>query len=257
MKRLYWFSDIGVMTGRCLRHTFRSIDTVITVAAMPILMMLMFVYVFGGAIGTGDYGVAYIDYMLPGILLMSISNCVAYAAIRLNNDVTKGIFDRFHSMPVSRASVLWGHVLTSVASCMVSIVLVVLVGLLLGFRPSAGVAGWLLAVVMLVLYVLAATWMAVVSGLLAKTAEGAGVFSYPLTFLPFLSSAFVPTQSMPGVVRAFAENQPVTAVVEAVRALLLGRPVGDSLWVAAIWLVGLAVVFYALAMAAYRRRRPA
>ena len=255
MTGLYWFSDIRVMTVRCLRHAFRSIDTVITVVAMPILMMLIFVYVFGGAINTGNPGGAYIDYMLPGILLMSISNSVAYAAIRLSNDVTKGIFDRFHSMPIARSSVLWGHVVTSVVSCLVSMILVVGVALLMGFSPSAGAAGWLMAAVILMLYVLATTWMAVVSALLAKTAEGAGVFSYPLTFLPFLSSAFVPTQSMPGVVRAFAENQPVTSVVEAVRSLLLGQPAGNSLWVSAAWLAGLLVVFYALAMAVYRRRR--
>jgi ABC-2 type transport system permease protein len=256
MTGFHWLSDIRVMTARCLRHTFRSIDTVITVVAMPILLMLIFVYVFGGAINTGNPGGAYIDYMLPGILLMSISNGVAYAAVRLSNDVTKGIFDRFHSMPIARSSVLWGHVATSAVSCMVSMVLVVLVALLMGFSPSAGVTGWLLAAVVLMLYVLATTWMAVVSALLAKTAEGAGVFSYPLTFLPFLSSAFVPTQSMPGVLRAFAEHQPVTSVVEAVRSLLLKRPVGDSLWVSALWLAGLTVLFYALAMAAYRRRRP-
>lgn len=257
MKGIYWLSDIGVMTMRSMRHAFRSLDTVISVAAMPVLMLVMFVYVFGGAIDTGAHAGRYVDYMMPGIILMAVSNGVAYAAIRLNNDVTKGIFDRFHSMPVTRSAMLWGHVLTSVASCLVSMVLVVGIALLMGFSPTAGIGGWLLALAVLLLYIVATTWMAVVSGLLAKTAEGAGVFAYPLMFLPFLSSAFVPTESMPGVVRAFAENQPVTAVVEAVRSLLLGRPVGDSLWVAAVWLAGLLAVFYALAMAAYQRRRPA
>ena len=246
------FSDTGVMIGRCMRHAFRSIDTVITVIAMPIMIMLMFVYVFGGAINTGS--ASYINYMLPGIFLMGISNGVAYTAVRLNNDVTKGIFERFHSMPIARSSMLWGHVLTSVVSCVISMVVVLLIALLMGFRASAGISGWLLVTGLLLLYTLATTWMAVISGLLAKSTEGAGAFAYPLLFLPFVSSAFVPTESMPVVVRAFAEHQPVTAIVAAIRSLLMNEPAGNDTLIAVLWCLGALVVAYIIAMWVYKRK---
>ena len=248
----HFFGDTAVLTGRSLRHVTRSLDTIITTAITPIAMMLLFVYVLGGAINTGTD--SYVTYLLPGILIITIASGIAYTAYRLFLDLTSGIFDRFHSMPIARASVLWAHVITSLVANLISIVVVVLVGLLMGFRSAAGVLGWLAVGGILVLFNLALTWLAVIPGLTAKSVDGASAFSYPLIFLPFISSAFVPTETMPGPVRWFAENQPVTSIVNAIRDLFAGTPVGADLWVALGWCVAILVVAYLFAMAAYRRK---
>ena len=216
--------------------------------------MLLFVYVFGGAIDTGTGSGSYIDYMLPGILLITIASGVAYTSYRLFLDLKGGIFERFQSMPIARSAALWAHVLTSLAANLVSLAVVVGVALLMGFRSSANVLQWLAVAGILVLFILALTWVAVIAGLAAKTVDGASAFSYPLIFLPFVSSAFVPTGSMPGPVAWFAEHQPVTPIVDSVRALLAGQPVPDDLWIALAWVVGILVVAYVAASAVYRRR---
>ncbi|MDF2566699.1 MAG: transporter, permease protein, partial [Oscillospiraceae bacterium] len=163
-------------------------------------------------------------------------------------------FERFHSMPIARSTVLWGHVLTSLASNAISVVVIILVALIMGFRPSAGILSWLAVIGILALFTLALTWIAVIAGLSAKSVDGASAFSYPIIFLPFISSAFVPTESMPSGVRAFAENQPVTSIVEAMRALLSGQPVGNEIWVALAWCLGIMVVAYIFAMKVYKKR---
>lgn len=247
-----FLSESAALAGRTLRHVTRSVDTIITTALMPIAMMLMFVYVFGGAIDTGD--VAYIDYMLPGILLITIASGVSYTAFRLFTDKQSGIFARFRSMPIARSGLLWAHVLTSLVATLASLVIVVAVALVMGFRSSAGVPAWLGVAGLLVLFTLALTWFASIPGLSASSIEGASAFAYPLIFLPFLSSAFVPTDTMPGPVRWFADHQPVTSIVDTIRALLAGQPVGSDLWVAVAWCVGILAVAYALAMATYRRK---
>jgi len=246
-------ADTGALTGRSLRHVLRSPDTIITTAVTPVAIMLLFVYVFGGAIDTGSGG-SYIDYMLPGVLLITIASGVAYTAYRLFLDLQGGIVDRFQSMPIARSSVLWAHVLTSVVANLVSVALVVGVAFLLGFRTGASVGAWLAVAGVLALFTLALTWLAVVAGLSAKTVDGASAFSYPLIFLPFISSAFVPTDTMPGPVAWFAENQPVTSVVDTVRALFAQQPVGADVWVALAWLLGILAVAYGVAVAIYRRR---
>jgi ABC-2 type transport system permease protein len=243
--------DMSVLTGRSMRHILRSPDTIITVAIMPIAFMLLFVYVFGGAISTG--GGRYVNYLLPGILLIAIATGISYTAVRIFTDTQKGIFARFHSMPISRSSALWGHVLTSLVSNAITLVIIVAVALLMGFRSGASVAAWLAVVGILALFTLALTWLAVIPGLTAKSIDGAGAFSYPLIFLPFISSAFVPTATMPTPVRVFAENQPVTSIVEATRSLLGGRAVGTDIWVALAWCVGITIVAYFFAMRAYKR----
>jgi ABC-2 type transport system permease protein len=248
----YFFGDTAVLTGRTLRHVTRSMDTIITTAITPIAMMLMFVYVFGGAIDTGSD--TYVNYMLPGILLITIASGIAYTALRLFTDMTSGIFERFQSMPIARSGVLWAHVLTSLAANLISLLVVVGVAVLLGFRSGAGVLAWLAVAGILLLFTLALTWIAVIAGLSAKTAEGGGAFAYPLVFLPFISSAFVPTATMPGPVRAFAENQPVTSIVDTIRDLFAQQPVGDDIWTALAWCVGILVVAYLFAMAAYRKK---
>ncbi|UVI27325.1 ABC transporter permease [Paenibacillus spongiae] len=247
----HFFSDMSVMLGRSMRHIFRSMDTILTVCITPIAMMLLFVYVFGGAIETGTDN--YVNYLLPGILLMAIASGVAYVAYRLFMDKQRGIIERFHSMPIARSTVLWGHVLTSVVSNVISVVVIILVALIMGFRSSAGVLSWLAVAGILVLFTLALTLVAAIAGLSAKTMEGASAFSYPLIFLPFISSAFVPTDSMPKVVRAFAENQPVTSIVETIRALLSSQPVGNEIWVALAWCLGIMIVAYLFAVRAYKR----
>ncbi|MGF1646159.1 MAG: ABC transporter permease [Kineosporiaceae bacterium] len=244
--------DVTVLLRRSLRHIVRSLDTVITTTLMPIAFLMLFVYVFGGAIETGSG--PYVDYLLPGILLITIASGIAYTAFRLFLDMESGIFERFQSMPIARSSVLWAHVLTSVVANLVSLVVVVLVALLMGFRAEAGVLGWLAVAGILVLFTLALTWIAVIPGLTAKSADGASAFSYPLIFLPFVSSAFVPTDTMVTPVRIFAENQPVTAIVDAVRALLAGQSVGADLWVALAWCTGVLVLAYLVATIVHRRR---
>jgi ABC-2 type transport system permease protein len=169
-------------------------------------------------------------------------------------DMQRGIFERFHSMPIARSAALWGHVLTSLISNLISVVVIILVALIMGFRSSAGVLSWLAVAGILALFTLALTWIAVIAGLSAKSVDGAGAFSYPLVFLPFISSAFVPTHSMPSGVRAFAENQPVTSIVEAIRSLLSNQPVGSDIWVALAWCVGIMLVTYIFAMRAYKKR---
>ena len=248
----HFFSDTSVMLGRSLRHVTRSVDTIITVTIMPIAFMLLFVYVFGGAIRAGNGN--YVNYLMPGILLIAIASGIAYTAFRLFTDLQSGIFERFHSMPIVRSSVLWAHVLTSLVANMISVVVIVGVGLLIGFRSSAGVLAWLAVAGILILFTLTLTWIAVIAGLSAKSADGAGAFAYPIIFLPFISSAFVPTASMPGPVRAFAENQPVTSIVDTIRALFEQQPVGNDIWIALAWCVGILVVAYLVAMALYRRK---
>jgi len=196
----HFFSDMSVMLGRSMRHIFRSMDTIITVTIMPIAMMLLFVYVLGGAIETSTDN--YVNYLLPGILLMAIASGISYTAFRLFLDMQRGIFERFHSMPIARSTVLWGHVLTSLIANAISVVVIILVALIMGFRSPAGILSWLTVVAILALFTLALTWIAVIAGLSAKSVDGAGAFSYPIIFLPFISSAFVPTESMPSVVRA-------------------------------------------------------
>lgn len=247
----HFFSDMGVMLGRSMRHITRSMDTIVTVTVMPIAMMLLFVYVLGGAIQAGTDN--YVNYLLPGILLIAIASGVSYTAFRLFTDVQRGIMERFHTMPISRSAVLWGHVLTSLVSNTISVVVIILVALVMGFRSSAGILPWLAVAGILLMFTLALTWVAAIAGLSAKTVDGASAFSYPIIFLPFISSAFVPTESMPSVVRAFAENQPVTAIVEAIRALLSDQPVGNDIWIALAWCIGILLVAYFFAMRAYKK----
>jgi len=247
----HFIHDTSALLGRSLRHISRSPDTIITTAVMPIGFMLLFVYVFGGAIRTGaDH---YVDYLLPGILVITIASGISYTAYRLFLDKQNGIFERFRSMPIARSSLLWAHVLTSLVANLVSLAVVVLVALLMGFRSSAGVAAWLGVLGILVLFTLALTWLAVIPGLTAKTVDGASAFSYPLIFLPFVSSAFVPTDGMPGPVRAFAEHQPVTSIVDTLRNLLADQAVGNGVWTALAWCIGIFAVACLAATSVYRR----
>jgi ABC-2 type transport system permease protein len=248
----YFLTETSALTARTLRHVTRSVDTIITTAIMPIAIMLLFVYVLGGAIDTG--APSYLTYLLPGVLLITIASGVSYTAFRLFTDVESGIFERFRSMPIARSGLLWAHVLTSLTANLVSLVIVVGIALLMGFRTGAGILAWLAIASILTLFTLALTWLAIVPGLTATSVEGASAFSYPLILLPFISSAFVPTDTMPGPLRWFAEHQPVTPIVDTIRDLLTQQPVGPGIWTALAWCVGLLAAAYVLARLTYRRR---
>jgi ABC-2 type transport system permease protein len=248
------FGDTAVLTGRSLRHITRSPDTIITTTIMPIAFMLLFVYVFGGAISQGSGSARYVQYLLPGSLLITIASGISYTAYRLFLDIKSGIFQRFQSMPIARSSVLWAHVGTSLVANLVSLVVVVGVALVMGFRSGAGPLAWLEVAGILLLFTLALTWLAVIAGLTATSVDGASAFSYPLIFLPFISSAFVLTATMPGPVRAFAEHQPVTSIVNTIRDLYAQQPVGTDIWIALAWCVGLLIVAYTLAIATYHHK---
>jgi ABC-2 type transport system permease protein len=248
----HFLGDTAILLGRSLRHIYRSPDTIITTAIMPIAFMLLFVYVFGGAIQTGTD--SYVTYLLPGILLITIASGISYTAYRLFQDMQGGLFERFQSMPIARSSVLWAHVLTSLVANLISLGVVLLVALLMGFRSGAGLQSWLAVTGILVLFTLALTWLAVIPGLTAKTIDGASAFAYPLIFLPFISSAFVPTDSMPGPVRAFAEHQPATSIVDAIRDLFAQQPVNSDIWLALTWCLGILIVAYGFATLTYHRK---
>lgn len=249
----HFLADTRVLTGRSLRHILRSPDIIITTAVIPIALMLLFTYVLGGAINTGSQQ-SYVNYLLPGILLITIASGIAYTAYRLFLDMQDGIFERFQSMPIARSSVLWGHVLTSLVSNLVSVAIVIVVALIMGFRTGASIGTWIAVAGILMLTTLTLTWIAVIAGLTAKTVDGASALSYPLIFLPFISSAFVPTASMPGPVAWFAENQPITSIVNTIRALFAQQPVGNDIWIALAWIVGILIAAYAFAILLYRRK---
>lgn len=249
--------DTCTMMERSLRHIVRSPDTIITVAAMPVALMLLFVYVFGGSFGhtfrTGP--VKYIDFIVPGIVAMTVVSGIAYAAVRLSMDMQRGMINRFRTMPVASSSILGGHAVSSLLSNLFSVLLVLLVGLVVGFRSHAAVGEWLLFVALTTLFTLATTWLAIMFGLLAKTMEGAGSFSYILLLLIFVSPGFTPTGSMSPPVRAFAEHQPMTPIVETMRSLLIYGHAGSSAWAAFAWCGGLLAVCYAAALWLFRARR--
>ncbi|MGJ3403729.1 ABC transporter permease [Glutamicibacter sp. Je.9.36] len=245
--------ETRILTGRSMRHVVRSPDTIITTAITPVAMMLLFTYVFGGAIGTSATG-PYINYLLPGILVITIASGVAYTSYRLFLDLRDGLVQRLRSMPIARSSVLWSHVATSLAANLLSLALVLGVALPMGFRSSASMAAWIAVLALLCLVTLSLTWVAVLAGLCAKSVDGASAFSYPLIFLPFISSAFVPTESMPGPVAWFAEHQPITAIVDSLRALLSQEPVGSELWIALAWLAGILILAWPLATRIYRSK---
>lgn len=243
--------DTWTMTKRSLKHTVRSMDTIITVAATPIFMMLLFVYVLGGSFSDNA---DYVNYITPGIVIMTVASGIAYAALRLNNDFNKGIISRFKTMPVAPSSILGGHAFSSLLSNLFSVVLVLAVAFLVGFRTSAGPVEWLAFTGLLVLFTLATTWLAIVFGLLAKTAEGAGAFSYILLLLLFVSSAFTPVDKMASFLRGFAEHQPMTPIIETMRSLLTNGTIGDQAWLATLWCVLLLAISYVAALWLYRNK---
>ncbi|MBS2964289.1 ABC transporter permease [Actinocrinis puniceicyclus] len=253
----YAARDSATMLRRNLRHTVRYPATIIVSLAVPALLLLLFVGVFGGALGAGlaatPSGGRYVDYAVPGILLMTVGYGASSTTLAVNRDMTEGIIGRFRTMAVSRGSVLAGHVAAALIRTLVSAALLVAVALLMGFRSGAGAAGWLAAAALVALLSLALSWLAVAVGLAAGNAEGTSGFTLIVQLLPFVSSAFVPTGTMSGPVRWFAHNQPFTPVIDTLRGLLTGAAIGHS-WVPAVaWCAGLTVLGYTWAGALFRR----
>jgi ABC-2 type transport system permease protein len=244
------------MAKRSLRHTTRSLDTIITVVLTPIAMLLLFVYVFGGALGTQTGAIEYVDFITPGVIIMTVVSGIAYAALRLSMDLQKGIIGRFRTMPVAPSSVLSGQAMSSTLSNLFSCFLVIVAAFIVGFRSAGGAVAWLWFGALLVLFTLATTWLAMFFGLLAKSVEGAGAFSYILLLLIFISPSFVPTDSMTPFLRGFAENQPMTPIIETMRSLLTEGTPGADIWIALAWSAGILVVSYSLALRLYRNSEP-
>ena len=249
---LYWrLNNAAVMSQRTMRHIVRNLDTLITSIILPVIILLMFVFVFGGAINTGT---EYINYAVPGILLLCAGFGSSSTAVAICTDMLGGIIDRFRSLPITSSSVLTGHVNASLARNLISTTVVVLVAVAIGFRPTAGPLAWLAALGILMLFVLAISWLSVVLGLIANSTDAASGFSFFMMFLPYISSAFVPTETMPRVLHTFARHQPVTPVIETLRGLLLGTPIGNSAWLAIAWCGGITLVSFAAARAIFNRR---
>ncbi|WP_262062061.1 ABC transporter permease [Streptomyces sp. STR69] len=235
--------DSSTMLRRNLLHARRHPSLTLNLLLTPVMLLLLFVYIFGGAMSGGAGRSAYLAYLVPGILLMTIGSTVIGTAVSVSTDMSEGIIARFRTMAIHRGSVLVGHVVGSVLRSVLSVVLVAAVGVAIGFRSSgAGVLDWLAAFGLIVLFALALTWIAVGTGLVSPTAEAASNNALPLILLPLLSSAFVPLRSMPGWFRPIAHYQPFTPAVETLRGLLLGTEIGDSWWIALVWCLGLAVL---------------
>jgi len=240
-----------VMTARCVRLTSRKVDAMMTSLVLPIMLMLMFVYLFGGAINTGT---TYVTYVVPGVLLLCAGFGASTTAVTVSEDMHNGIIDRFRSLDISGMAVLAGHVVASVIRNAVSTLLVFGVAFLIGFRPAATPLGWLAASGVLLLFIMAMSWFSAAIGLLAKSAEAASGFTFFVMFLPYASSAFVPIRTMPSWIQGFAQHQPVTPVTEALRAMLLGTSVGNDGWIALTWCGGIILASMIVCSVLYRRR---
>jgi ABC-2 type transport system permease protein len=254
----YAINDSSAMLRRQLVHMKRYPVLMFSMIAVPVILLLLFVYVFGGTLGNGIGGVAggraaYANYVVPGILLMSLAGGAQGTAISVAMDMTEGIVARFKTMAIFRPSVLTGHVIGSLIQGLISLTAVVGVALLVGFRPTATPVEWLAAAGVLAMFGFALTWFAVACGMVSKSVETASNLPLPLILLPFLGSGFVPTDSMPTAVRVFAEYQPFTPVIETLRGLLLGTAIGHSAVLAAVWSVGICIVCFFWAKTLYNR----
>jgi ABC-2 type transport system permease protein len=239
-----------IFTARSLIHSVRNIDALVMAVALPVLLMLMFVYVFGGAIEPGGH---YVDYVVPGIILLCAGFGAGGTAVDVADDMTNGIIERFATMPISSAAVITGHVVASLARNLVATAVVIAVALLLGFRPTAGPLQWLGALGVIALYVMAMTWVFAALGLVARSTEAANNYGFAILFLPYLSSAFVPTQTMPAGLHWIAQHQPITPVIETIRGLLMGTDAGNQ----PAWAIGwcLLIIVGAMIWAGWLFRR--
>jgi len=254
----YTLADSATMLRRQLRHMLRYPSMTLLLAGMPVVFLLLFVYVFGGTLGAGLGGLSggraeYVNYVTPGIILITVASAAQGTAISVAMDMTEGIIARFRTMAISRASVLTGHVLGTMIQTMISMAVVIGVALLVGFRPTAGPVEWIATIGVLAMVTFALTWLSVALGMVTKSVEAASNLPMPLLLLPFLGSGFVPTDSMPAGLRWFAEYQPFTPIIETLRGLLMGSPIGNSAVLAIAWCAGIALVGYLWAKALFKR----
>ncbi len=259
MSLAYAVSDANVMVTRCVRRSLRDPEAFFTALMLPVVLMLLFVYVFGGALNTGT---KYVDYVVPGLIVLCAGFGAGTTAVAVATDMSNGIVDRFRSMPIASSSVLVGHIAASLVRNLVATALVIAVGLGIGWRPVASPAQWLAAAAMIVGFVLAMSWLAAAVGLLARSAEAANSFSFVIMFLPYASTAFVPAQTLPGPLRAFAEHQPFTYIVETMRGLWMGHTstgasTGHEALIAVAWCAGIAIVAAGSASWLFRHRTAA
>ncbi|KMK77999.1 ABC transporter permease [Alkalihalobacillus pseudalcaliphilus] len=251
-KWLWAIRDGWTMSQRSLKHIFREAESLLMAIGLPVVVMLMFVYVFGGAIQTGT---DYVNYVVPGVIITCAGFGSSLIAVSVTKDMSGGLFERFRSMPLQPSSLMVGHVIGGYIRNVLATTVVFGVALLIGFRPEAGLIEWLGVIGVLTLYMLSINWLFVVLGLLTKSIETASAFTFPMLFLPYLSSAFVPTETMPTWLHAFAEHQPMTPLIETLRGQLIGTPIENNLWLSAVWFGGLLIVSVAVASLLFRRRR--
>ncbi|ANW22249.1 ABC transporter permease [Streptomyces clavuligerus] len=247
------FTHIAVLAGRSVRISRRAVDALVMALLLPLMLLLVFVYFFGGAIDTGR-DTEYVTYVVPGILVLCAAFGAGTTAVSVSDDMQGGTVDRFRALDVSGTALLAGHVAASTLRNLVSTGLVLAFALLIGFRPDASAAGWLAAGALLGAFLVAISWFSAAMGLLARSPEAAGGFTFLLTFLPYPSSAFVPVDTMPGWLHPFADHQPVTPLIESLRGLLLGLPVGNAPWIALLWCGGLLAVSVAASGVLFRLR---
>ena len=245
------FVDARVMIGRSLRHSIRNVEALLTSVILPIVIMLLFVTVFGGAMQTTD---RYVDYVVPGIILLCAGFGSASTAVTVVTDLTNGIVKRFRTMPMSSSAVLVGHVTASVARNLVATSLVVAVGFLVGWRPNASLIEWLASAAVILMFVVAISWASAAVGVLVKTPDAASGFTFMLLFLPYVSSAFVPVETLPSYLQGFARHQPATPIIETLRGLWMGTPIGNQGWWAIAWCIGILATSYLMASWLFGRR---
>ena len=246
------FYDSWIMFKRCLLTSMRNPEALVMATVTPFFLMFLFGAVFGNIANVGDYN--YIDFIIPGIILQSVAQAAQYSAINVTTDMTKGIIDRFRSMPISKFAVLIGHTGAGVVRNTITTTVIISTAFILGFRPRGSVSGWLIAVGFIILIIIAMSLIAVLCGLISKTAEGSSGLMFPLFILPFISSGFAPTDTMTGFIKTFAELQPMTPIIDSIRALMLGMPADDSIWVALAWCVGTIIITFVCAAQFYKRK---
>ncbi len=248
----YIFSDTIVLITRSLKHIFKNLDQLLALTIQPVMFMLLFGYVFGGAINTG--GVSYINFLVAGILVQMSAFGATTTSLSIAMDLRRGIIDRFKSLPMASSTVLFGHVVADLVRNFLSAIIMIIVALIMGFRPEASFTDWLLITGILLLFTFALSWLSAIMGLVAKSVEAVQWLGFFIVFpLTFASAAFVPTQSMPSLLRAFAENQPVTHVIEAIRALMIGLPTGEHVWLSVVWCAAITIVCIPVASFLFRR----
>jgi ABC-2 type transport system permease protein len=250
---IFWLlSDSWIMAKRSIMHIVRSLDQVLSLILFPIMFMLLNRYVLGGAINTGD--VSYANYLFAGILIQTLAFGANYTTINLAVDMKEGVVDRFRSLPMSSSALVVGHIAADLVRNIISGIIIILAGFAVGFRPNASVTDWLLVIGLSILFTLAISWLSAILGLMVKSLEAAQWVGFMLIFpLTFVSSAFVPTETMPGMIRTFAENQPLTHTINAIRAWLVGTPLGDSAWLSMIWSVAIIAISIPITAWLFRR----